>query len=181
MIDSTWGKTKLPKQCWNGVVGGASGIEPAGCFPSAQHFSKGRKSLYFVLCTGVTRCNEVSPFFLRNIYYWPSDFVSVNKIAKRELGQYPVIFTELAWSIKDLLYGTKKHWKNYLRTCLFSSTEKEASYLQKCWRVSIFSFSSSIPTEKSQKILLSSRKIFLRKKTFVQPFGIWRNFIVGTK
>ena len=35
------------------------------------------------------------------------DFVSVHKNAKRERGQYPAILTELAWSIKDLLYGIK--------------------------------------------------------------------------
>ena len=52
-------------------------------------------------------------------------FVSVHKNAKRERGQYPAILTELAWSIKDLLYGIKSTEKNDLRTCLFSSTEKE--------------------------------------------------------
>ena len=168
-----WSTPREGRQNSQSNVGMESLEERAGSNPRdsslrhkrAQQISKGRESLFFVLCTGVTRCNEVSPFFLRNIYYWPSDF-----------------FTDLAWSMKDLLYGTKKkHWKNYLRICLFSSTEKEASYLQKCWRVSIFSFSSSIPIEKLQKILLSSRKIFLRKKTFVQLFGIWRNFIVWTK
>ena len=35
------------------------------------------------------------------------DFISVHENAKRELGQYPAILTELAWSIKDLLYGIK--------------------------------------------------------------------------
>ena len=36
------------------------------------------------------------------------DFVSVHKKkAKKELGQYPTIWTEQAWSIKDLLYGQK--------------------------------------------------------------------------
>ena len=36
----------------------------------------------------------------------------------------------VSWSIKDLLYvyGIKKTEKNHLRTCLFASTEKEASY-----------------------------------------------------
>ena len=33
------------------------------------------------------------------------DEVEVHKDAKREQGQYPAISTELAWSIKDLLYG----------------------------------------------------------------------------
>ena len=55
------------------------------------------------------------------------DEVEVHKNVKRERGQYPVILTELAWSIKDLLYGIKSTEKNDLRTCLFSSTEKEPS------------------------------------------------------
>ena len=33
------------------------------------------------------------------------DEVEVYKNAKRERGQYPAILTELAWSMKDLLYG----------------------------------------------------------------------------
>ena len=55
------------------------------------------------------------------------DEVEVHKNVKRERGQYPAILTELAWSIKDLLYGIKSTEKNDLRTCLFSSTEKEPS------------------------------------------------------
>ena len=35
------------------------------------------------------------------------DFASVHKNAKKELGQYPAILTEQAWSIKDLLYGQR--------------------------------------------------------------------------
>ena len=35
------------------------------------------------------------------------DEVEVHKNAKRERGHYPAILTELAWSIKDLLYGIK--------------------------------------------------------------------------
>ena len=35
------------------------------------------------------------------------DEVEVHKKAKRKRGQYPTIVTELAWSIKDLLYGIK--------------------------------------------------------------------------
>ena len=53
--------------------------------------------------------------------------VEVNKDVKRERGQYPAILTELAWSITDFLYGIKSTEKNDLRTCLFSSTEKESS------------------------------------------------------
>ena len=55
------------------------------------------------------------------------DEVEVHKNVKRERGQYPAILTELAWSIKDLLYGIKSTEKNDLRTCLFSSTEEEPS------------------------------------------------------
>ena len=55
------------------------------------------------------------------------DEVEVHQNANRERGQYPAILTELAWSIKDLLYGIKSTEKNDLRTCLFSSTEKETS------------------------------------------------------
>ena len=33
------------------------------------------------------------------------DGVKVRKLAKKERGQYPAIFTEQAWSTKDLLYG----------------------------------------------------------------------------
>ena len=55
------------------------------------------------------------------------DEVEVHKDAKRERDQYPAILTKLAWSIKDLSYGVKSTEKNYLRTCLFSSTDKETS------------------------------------------------------
>ena len=54
------------------------------------------------------------------------DEVEVHKNAKRERGQHPAILTELASSIKDLLYGIKSTENNDLRTCLFSSTDKEA-------------------------------------------------------
>ena len=33
------------------------------------------------------------------------DEVEVNKLAKKERGQYPEILLEQTWSIKDLLYG----------------------------------------------------------------------------
>ena len=55
------------------------------------------------------------------------DEVEVHKNAKRERGQYSAILTELAWSIKDLLYGIKSTEKIDIRTCLFFSTEKETS------------------------------------------------------
>ena len=48
--------------------------------------------------------------------YWPSSLFAFLWTETK---------TELAWSIKDLLYGIKSTEKNDLRTCLFSSTEKE--------------------------------------------------------
>ena len=51
------------------------------------------------------------------------DEVSVHKNAKRELGQYPVILTELAWSIKDLLYSIKStERKKSLIPCRYMKT-----------------------------------------------------------
>ena len=36
------------------------------------------------------------------------DGVEVHKLAKKELGQYPAILIEQAWSINDLLYGFRE-------------------------------------------------------------------------
>ena len=36
------------------------------------------------------------------------DEVEVNKLTKKERGQYQAILTEQAWSIKDLLYGCRR-------------------------------------------------------------------------
>ena len=38
------------------------------------------------------------------------DEVEVHKLAKKERGEYPAIWTEQTWSIKDLLYG---FWGNF--------------------------------------------------------------------
>ena len=50
--------------------------------------------------------------------YWPRFFcafmdrdgVEVHKLAKKERGQYPVILTEQAWAIKDLLHGFRENF-----------------------------------------------------------------------
>ena len=60
--------------------------------------------------------------------FMDQDEVEVHKNAKRERHHYPAILTELAWLIKDLLYGITSSEKNDLRTCLFSSTEKKTSF-----------------------------------------------------
>ena len=60
-------------------------------------------------------------------FLWTETKSRSMKTHKRERGQYPAILTELAWSIKHLLYGIKSAEKNDIRSCLFSSTEKEPS------------------------------------------------------
>ena len=56
----------------------------------------------------------------------------VHKNGKRERGQYPAILTELAWSIKDLLYGIKSTEKIILVLVYFRALKrKPVSYVQK--------------------------------------------------
>ena len=47
-------------------------------------------------------------------FLWTENEVEVHKNAKREQGLYPSIFTKLAWSIKDSLYGIKSIEKNMI-------------------------------------------------------------------
>ena len=54
----------------------------------------------------------------------------VHKIAKRERGQYSAILTELAWSIKDLLYGINSTEKMIFLFVYFHA-EMETSYMLK--------------------------------------------------
>ena len=60
-------------------------------------------------------------------FLWTETKSRSMKTQKENEAKYPAILTELAWSIKDLLYGIKSTEKNDLRSCLFSSTEKEPS------------------------------------------------------
>ena len=91
------------------------------------------------------------------------------------------VFIELAWSIKDLLYGIKNTEKTIFVLVYFRAPKiKEASYLQKWRRVSVFSFSSSIPTEKLQKLFLLSRKIFA-KENFRAPASTSAKCYCGNK
>ena len=101
------------------------------------------------------------------------DEVEVHKNAKRERGQYQAILTELAWSIKDLLYGIKNTEKMIFVLVYFRALKRKPvicksdvlfSLFSFSLTLSVFSFSSSIPTEKSQKIFLLPRKIFCKRK-----------------
>ena len=94
---------------------------------SHQNSSNTSQNVYII---AQARCQDGS--LLAEFSFWifmDRDKVEVHKDGKRERGQYPAILTELAWSIKDLLYGIKSTEKNDLRTCLFSSTEKETSLM----------------------------------------------------
>lgn len=98
------------------------------------------------------------------------DEVEVHRNTKREQGQYPAVLTELTWSIKDL-YGIKNTKK--MISILFRALERKPVICKSgvlfclfsfSLTLSIFSFSSSILTEKSQKIFLLPRKIFCKTK-----------------
>ena len=113
------------------------------------------------------------------------DEVEVHKNAERELGQYPAILTELPWSIKNLLYNIPRLLVG-LCFCFYVCRFLLQNLFSKLVNIfvltlSVFSFSSSIPTEKSQKIFSDCHGKFLWKKTFVHPIRLRRNFIAETK
>ena len=112
-----------------------------------------------------------SPFY---IYI----YIYIYIYAKRERGQYLAILTELAWSIKDLLYGLKSTEKMTFVLVCFRALKRKPVI---CKIDNAFRFSSSIPTEKSQKSLFTVTENILRKKTFVHPPGPRRNVVAGTK
>ena len=96
-----------------------------------------------------------------------------HKNAKRERDQYPAILTELAWPIKDLLYGIKNTSKRIFVLVYFRALKRKPvicksdvlfSLFSFSLTLLVFSFSNSIPTEKSQKTFLLPRKIFCKRK-----------------
>ena len=108
------------------------------------------------------------------------DFVSVHKDAKRELGQYPAILTELACSIKDLLYGIKSTEKLIFVLVYFRALKRK---LVICKSDNAFRFSRFLVPSRQRnhrKSLYCHGKYF-RKKTFVHPLGLRRNVVAGTK
>ena len=54
------------------------------------------------------------------------DEVEVHKDATRERGQYPAILTEIAWSVKDLLYGIKSTEKMIFVLVYFRALKRKA-------------------------------------------------------
>ena len=61
----------------------------------------------YILLTKLVRSRWLDIGLVLFLRLYGLRLVSVHKNAKRERGQYPVILTELAWSIKDLSYGIK--------------------------------------------------------------------------
>ena len=106
--------------------------------------------------------------------YWPSSLVAFYKDGKRERGQYPATLIELAWSIKYIYYMAFHAFMSLcVFICVFAGLRKNVllklihilfSLFSFSLTLSVFSFSYSIPTEKSQKISLLSRKIFCERK-----------------
>ena len=95
------------------------------------------------------------------------DKVEVHKNAKREFCQYPAVSTKLVWSIKDSLYGIKKTEQMILvlPEVYFRGLKRKAVI---CKNDGAFQFSSSIPTEESQKIFYCHGKYFA-KENFRAP------------
>ena len=104
--------------------------------------------------------------------------VKVHENTKRERGQYPAILTKLAWSIKDLLHGIKSTEKMiFVLVCFRALKTKPVT----CKSDNAFRFSSSILTQKSQKIFLLSWKIFCETEFSCTPLSLRGNVIAGTK
>ena len=92
--------------------------------------------------------------------YWPrSLFAFFHKNAKRERGQYPAILTELAWSIKDLLYCKK-------------NTEKLIFVLYRKPVTVYASFGFLVPSrQRNHRKSFNCHGNYFAKETFVKPLG----------
>ena len=108
------------------------------------------------------------------------DEVDVHKNATTERGQYPAILTELAWSIKHLLYGIKSTEKMIFVLFYFRALKRKPVI---CKSDNAFRFSRFLVPSRQ----INHRKFFtvieniLRKKTFLHPLELWRNFICGNE
>ena len=99
------------------------------------------------------------------------DFVPVHKNAKREQCQYPAILTELAWSIKDLLYGMKSTEKMIFVLVYFRALKSKPVM---CKSDNVFRFSRFlVPSDREiTENLFTVTENILRKKTFVHSLGL---------
>ena len=99
------------------------------------------------------------------------DEVEVHKDAKRERGRHPAILTELAWSIKDSLYGIKSTEKIIFVLVYFRALKRKPVM---CKSDNAFRFSRFlVPSTEN----LST----VTENIFMNPLGLRRNVIGGRK
>ena len=109
------------------------------------------------------------------------DEVEVHKNAKRERGQYPAILTELAWSIKDLLYGIKSTEKMIFVLVYFRALKRKPAI---CKSDNAFRFSRFLVPSRQinhRKSFLMSRKIFCERKLSYTRLNFSEILFAGTK
>ena len=95
------------------------------------------------------------------------DEVEVHKNVKRERGQYPAILTEIAWSIKELLYGIK-------------STEKMISLLlsviNKRWQKMALNFNTYQIHKQLWNSTVWGKKCHLLFSSLCSSASLWSNW-----
>ena len=108
--------------------------------------------------------------------------VEVYKNAKREQSQYPAILTELAWSIKDLLYGIPRlhdtlwfyfAFAGFCRKMYWSSSTFFLSLFSFSLTLSVFSFFLFPPDREITENLFTVTENILRN--LVHSLGLRRN------
>ena len=108
------------------------------------------------------------------------DEVEVHKNAKRERAQYPATLTELAWSIKDLLYGIKSTEKMIFVLVYFRAQERKPIICNSDNAVRFSRFLVPSRQTNHRKSFYCHGKYFA-KENFSAPLEIWRNFICGNE
>ena len=108
------------------------------------------------------------------------DFVSVHKDTKREGGQYPAILTELAWSIKDLLYGIKSTEKIIFILVYFQALKRKPVI---CKSDNAFQFSRFlVPSQqRNHRKSFYCHRTYFAKENFHASAWTWAECYCGNK
>ena len=108
------------------------------------------------------------------------DEVEVHKKAKRKRGQYPTIVTELAWSIKDLLYGIKSTEKMIFVVVYFQAFKRKPVI---CKSDNAFRFSRFlVPSrQKNHKRSFYCHRKYFAKENFRAPAWTLAKCYCGNK
>ena len=108
------------------------------------------------------------------------DEVDVHKNAKRERGQYLTILTELAWSIKDLLYGIKTTEKMIFVFVYFRALKRKPVICKSdnAFRFSRFLVSSQ---QRNHRQIFYCHGKYFAEENFRAPLGLRRDVIARTK